>query len=65
MSDIDAVAEAIRDAHNEVVFGETNDEAWRRLAQAAIDALGLTEETIATWAAGIRTRLVSPWIEES
>jgi hypothetical protein len=44
MSNIDTVAEAIRDAQNEVVFGESNEEAWRRLAQAAIDALGLTQE---------------------
>jgi hypothetical protein len=44
MSDIDAVAGAIRDALNEVVFGESNEEAWRRLAQAAIDALRLAPE---------------------
>lgn len=38
------VAEAIRDAYNEVVFGETNEEAWLRLADAALAALQLTQE---------------------
>lgn len=44
MSDVEKVAEAIRSAHTEVVFGETNDESWRRIAQAGIDALKLTRE---------------------
>jgi hypothetical protein len=44
MDDIEEVAQAIRSAHTEVIFGETNDEAWRRLARAAIDALNLVRE---------------------
>lgn len=68
---LEAVAEAIRAAHNEVVFGESDEEAWLRLAAAAVDALQLTEETRtrSTWNVLAQkftyrreSRLVGPWV---
>lgn len=64
---IDIVAEAICEAEGHFWFNqfpETQD-TYRRMAQAAIEALQLTEETMAGWADGdvLETnRLVSPWV---
>jgi hypothetical protein len=74
MADVDKVAEAICGTTSAgklfpwPTLTESEREAWRRMAVAAIDALRLTEETNAHYGdrytddePATRRRLVSPW----
>jgi hypothetical protein len=71
-SEMGRVIEAIEYAHNTIIYEGSPDEQWReklrRMAQAAVDALVLTEETRTVHSIcdmadpGIpEHRFVSPW----
>jgi hypothetical protein len=68
--DIDVVAEAIWRAegfpfapHSWDITDPVRDR-YRRMAAAAIDALGLTPEFYRPWQAAKLSRLVSPWVRD-
>lgn len=61
------IADILNREQTEVVFGESNEEAWLRLAGAVVSELGLTREERTGYFDGPVTasRFVTEWVRDA